>query len=190
MSSSTWISCRSASATPCPCRRPSASLAHCAVTNSLLSAVSVGRAFPRILFRLLNFFGTGALLPLLVIGPRVLRCSVGLLILPTELIIFQTDQNLAFFHFVALFHANPLHPACDLGVHVDLVMGHDVAGGREHDAAKVAILGGSTSDLDFGSVGRQQSIHQRGKAQQRHNRDADNDVTLGPRRWFAFAALS
>ena len=101
------------------------------------------------------------MLQLLVIGARVLRCSVGLLILRTELIIFQTDQNLAFFDLVALLHANPLYPACDFGVQVDLVMSHDVPGGRKNDAAKVAVLSGSTSDFDFGSIGGQQSVHQR-----------------------------
>ena len=134
------------------------------VASAIQNNLVVGQRGPglrKIVLRLLNFFGTGAVLQLLVIGARVLRCSVGLLILRTELIIFQTDQNLAFFDLVALLHANPLYPACDFGVQVDLVMSHDVPGGRKNDAAKVAVLSGSTSDFDFGSIGGQQSVHQR-----------------------------
>ena len=87
--------------------------------------------------------------------PRALHCSFGLLILGKEFLIFQANQNLALFYFVAFFHANPGNTASDFGIHVNLVVSDDITAGREHNPTDVAILGGSASYLNFRDIGRE-----------------------------------
>ena len=96
------------------------------------------------------------------IGAGIRHRAPRLLIRRAEFLIFQANQHLAFFYLVAFFHADPRQTAGDFGVHVDGVMGHDVAGGREHGAARVVAAGfrGGSDDLDFRDVGGERAIGQ------------------------------
>ena len=77
---------------------------------------------------------------------------VGLIVLGAEFLILQTNQDLAFFHFVALFHPNPGDTARDLGVYVDLVVSDDVSAGGKHDTAGIAAFGSGTGGLNLGHI--------------------------------------
>ncbi len=108
-------------------------------------------------------------------------------VLGAEFVIFQAHQDLAFFDLVALFHADPLHPAGHFGIQVDLVVGHNVAAGGEHDAAHVAALRRRAHHFHFRRVVREQAIGDRNNSQQHQHRDPDEDVAAGPDWRFALA---
>ena len=86
----------------------------------------------------------------------------GLCVLGPEFVILKADQDLALFDLVALFHADPLHPARDFGIQVDLVMGDDVTGGgKNHASDIVALLRGSAHHFHFRNVLREQAVDHR-----------------------------
>ena len=86
---------------------------------------------------------------------RAFHGPFSLLILSEKFLVLETNQNLAFFYFVAFLHANPGHAAGDFGIHVDLMVSDDITTGREHNPADVAVLGGGASYLDFRDIGRE-----------------------------------
>ena len=146
--------------------------------------------FIEIVLGLLNFLGTRSVLQFLEVSPGIRSRAAGLIVLGAEFVVFQAHQDLAFFDFVALFHADPLHPARHFGIQVDLVMGHNVAAGGEHHAAHLAALRRGAHDFYFRSVVREQPVGQRDQAQQHQHRDPDKDVTARPDRRFALAAAA
>ena len=119
-----------------------------------------GSGLIEIVLRLLNFLGTRSVLQLFKISPGVIGGALGLLVLGAEFVVFEAHQDLAFFDLVALFHADPLHPARHFGIQVDLVMSHDVAAGGEHHAADLAALRRGAHHFHFRSVVREQTVRQ------------------------------
>ena len=107
---------------------------------------------------LLYFFRPGSVLQFQKIGAGVCGGSICLLVLRPEFVIFQTNQNLALVDLVPFFHADPLHPASNFGIQVDLVMRDDVSAGGEHHTADFATLCRGANDFDFWGVVRKQAI--------------------------------
>ena len=99
-----------------------------------------GARFIQIVLRLLNFFRSRAVLQFIEIGPRIFDSAPGLFVGRAKFIVFQPHQDLAFFDLVAFFHADPRQTASHLGIHVDRVVGHDVAGGGEHDVPPTSLF--------------------------------------------------
>ena len=67
---------------------------------------------------------------------RLASWPCGLLELRLVLVVFQAHEHLAFADAIAFIDADPLHLADHLGGHLDLVRGHDVAGGVEDHALR------------------------------------------------------
>ena len=162
------------------------------VASAIQSDLVVGQrgaGFVEIVLGLLDFLGTRAVLQFLKISPGVLRRAARLLVLGAEFVVFEANQNLAFFNLVTFFDADPLHSARDLGIQIDLVMSHNVAAGGEHYAADIGcFLRRSANHFHFRSVVRKQAIGDRDQAQQHHQPDPDEDVAARPDGRFAFAA--
>src|SRR6185369_3310092 len=146
-----------------------------------------GPGFLQIVLSLLNFLGTGSILQFFEISVGILGGAIRLFELSAEFIILQAHQDLAFLDLVALLYANPLHPACHFGIQVDLVVGHNVAAGRENDSPYVAALRGRTHHFYFWDVVRKQTVRDRNHSQQNQNRNPDEDVAASPDRRFALA---
>ena len=142
------------------------------------------------MLRLLDFFRTRSVLQLFIIGTRILHCAPRLIVLGAKLVILQPDQHLIFLDLVALLHPDPLHAPRNLGVHVDLVVRHNVSARRQHHSAHIpAALGCRAHDLHFGCRWRYQAVHQSHQSQQDHNRDAAQDVPARPFRRLTLGVL-
>ena len=90
------------------------------------------------------------MLQLLQLGTSAIGGSTSLIILRTEFLIFQANQDLTFFNLVTLFNADPRHAAGDFGVRFNFVMGNYVAGrGEHHPASDVGPFDSSTNDFHF-----------------------------------------
>ena len=149
-----------------------------------------GPGFIEIVLGLLNFLGTRSVLQFFEISLGIRSRAAGLIVLGAEFVVFEAHQDLAFFDFVALFHADPLHPAGHFGIQVDLVVSHNVAAGGEHHAAHLAALRRGAHHGHFRSVVREQPVGESHHAQQHQHRDPDKNVTARPGRRFALAAAA
>jgi hypothetical protein len=137
---------------------------------------------------LLNFFRTRSVLQLFEIGAGVIQRALGLFIRRAELLIFEADENLTFFHSVAFFYADPFQPSRDLGVHVDGMVRDDVAGGCENRRARVIRgrgLRSGANHFNLRHVRRKCAVGEGDQAEYNHDRKADQNVSLGPGRRFA-----
>src|SRR5580704_2847211 len=147
-----------------------------------------GPGFVKIVLSLLNFLGTRTVLQFFQIGARILGGAPGLFILGAEFVIFEADQDLIFFNLVSLFDADPLHSPRDLGVQIDLVVGHNVAAGGENHAANFGVLRRGADHFYFRHVAREQTIADCRQAQQQQQADSREDIAARPDGRFAFAS--
>ena len=105
---------------------------------------------------LLHFFRPRSVLEFVQEALRALVRAPCLFVHGAEFLVFQPHQDLAFFHFVAFFDADPGQASCDLRVHVDLVVSDDVSGrGKHRGTALLGDLrrfGRGARNFDFGSL--------------------------------------
>ena len=137
--------------------------------------------FGEIVVGLLNFFGTGSVLLFEKAGFGALVGSASLFVLGAVFVVFEADEYLTFFYFVAFFDADPSDAAGDFGVHADFVVGDDVsAGGEDGAAGGVAAFGDGAGDFDFGSFGGEGAVGEGGDSEQDDDGDSAEDDAARP----------
>ena len=134
------------------------------------------------MLRLLNLFGARSVPQFLEICLGSVVRPFSLLVRRAKLVIFEPDQHLALFHFVALLHSNPFQASGDFGVEVDRVMRHNITRSGQYGATRVVAAGlrRSAHHFNFRRIRGECAVRQRQKPKHDHNRDPRKNVAPGP----------
>src|SRR5262249_47717036 len=99
--------------------------------------------------------------------------------------------NLPLLNLVTLFNPDPLYSTGDLRIHVDLVMGNDVAAcGQDYTPGVTSTFRCRSNYLHFRCIGREHAIGEGDNAEQHDNPNTSENVSLCPNWGLAFPARS
>ena len=146
-----------------------------------------GAGFIEIMLRFLNLFRTRAMLKLVEISLRVIDSSFGLLVGSAKFLVFETNEDLAFFDLIAFLDADPGEAPGDFGIYVDGVMRHDVTSGRQHRITDRAVFGCGAHHFNFRRIAREQAVGKRRQTYDGDRGNANDNVGACPCRRLAVA---